>query len=153
MANYYGTGRSNYVKVKNEETFIKVVEQYGLLHKKDSEGRIAVISQQENGETNDFIFVDDENQFNELKQLGLVSKTAEYDDDTVELPEFTSFICSFLKDGEIMIWEHAGHEANRYVSGYSVAFNNKNERVGVSLDEIYKKATKKFKTTPTRAEY
>ena len=152
MANYEGTGRSNYVRVNNEEAFIKVVTHYGLLHKKDTDGKISVISQEEGGETNDFIFIDDEDQFDELKQLGLVSKDAEYDE-TVELPEFTSFICKFLVDGEIMIWQHAGHEANRYISGYSVAFNNKNERVGVSLDEIYKKATRKFKKEPTRVEY
>ena len=45
MANYEGTGRSNYVRVNNEEAFIKVVTHYGLLHKKDTDGKISVISQ------------------------------------------------------------------------------------------------------------
>lgn len=129
MANFYGTGRSNYVKVTNEDKFIELCKKYGLTFI-ESEGKVGFYSNQEDG---DFLTEFDE------------------DGNLVEDDALTEF-SKLLKDNEVLVYMVVGNEKHRYLTGYSVAINNKGVKKSVDITDIYKKAEKLGKNI-TIAEY
>ena len=49
-------------------------------------------------------------------------------------------IAGILMDGEVFIVQEVGAEKMRYLGGWAVAINNKEEYVRVTIDDIYKLA-------------
>jgi hypothetical protein len=52
--------------------------------------------------------------------------------------EITDIVAAHLSPGEVAIFISIGWEGIQYLAGYAVAVNSKNERVQVTLDDIYK---------------
>lgn len=133
MANYYGHGRSNYIKVSDPEKFKELCEERGLTVIEQEGGGIGCISENEDGDINNF----------------------GYDDETgdeVERPDFMEEVAKILLDDEVFIWMSIGNEKMRYLSGYATAINNKGKTKSVNLNNIYTLG-KKLGKNVTEAEY
>ena len=122
MANYYGSARSNYFKVKDpvafEEALFNVpdIEIQGSIEK----GFCVLVSGGDAGG---------------WPSMGWDDETEEEFD--IDVPQIVS---EHLVDGEVAIFEEAGAEKLRYLVGYAEAINSKGERRAVSLNDIFKLA-------------
>lgn len=121
MAQWIGTARSNYFRVKNEEAFVKEIESHELSFQRDNEGRFAVFSEHEYGGWPGWEYPED-------------------DGEPVEI-DVAEIVSGHLAPGEVAVLMEVGAEKIRYVTGYAVAVNDRNERRVVSLDTIYQWAT------------
>lgn len=134
MANYYGTARTNYFKVKDAALFKSFLVKFNL-------NRDQTLARDASGEGCAILFED-----------GIPSFYETDDGETDEI-DFPEELAKHLQDGEIAIFMEAGAEKMRYISGHATAINSNGERIDIDLNQIYNKALKKFKTIPTRAEY
>ena len=132
MANYFGTARTNYFRVKNIETFMKSVKDYKVIVVKNDEGKVALL---------------DDSYYGAFEFRLLNEETYEYDEST----HLIDLVSSHLEEEEVAIFISAGAEKKVYISGFSIAVNSKNQRKTINLDNIYKKA-KKLGKNITRAE-
>lgn len=132
MANWYGTSRSNYFKVKDAEAFKAWAEQLGLgvWTSTTRENHFAIYS--ESGE-------------------GWPSSYYGEDDNFVEVDIGT--IAEHLAEGEVAVLVEAGAEKLRYVTGWATAIAWDGRRTSVSIDDIYAKARAEFGVEPGLAEY
>lgn len=125
MANYYGTARTNYFRVKDVAAFEAWVEKHHLDVNWDSrpgrQGLVAVFGDGDEGGT-----------FNLLNDA---------EDDSLDIADE---IAAHLADDSIAVIMEAGAEKMRYITGWAVAINSKGERVQISLDDIYDMAATKF---------
>ena len=120
MANYYGSSRSNYFKVKNKENFKKFLDRmYDMEDIEDRDDRVGFLVTGEGGSIPCEIW-DEEND--------------EYSHDF----DFDKELAQHLQDGEVAIYQEVGAEKLRYLVGYSVAVNSKGETAMVSINDIYK---------------
>lgn len=120
---YLGTGRTNYVKIKNKKKWEELCEKYELELLKNGEGLYGFHASNEDGQV----------------------VTSYYDEDTddeIELPDFMEAFSELLEDGEVLIWFHIGSEGLRYLIANAVSINNKREKVTLDLNDIYKKSKK-----------
>ena len=135
MANFYGTARTNYFKVKDEEKFKEFVNSMPDLHLiEDGEGRFGFYSESPDSGCFPSSYWDDET--DEDIDIDIVGETAEH-----------------LAEGEVAIFMEAGAEKCRYINGWATAVNHTGEYVNISLMDIYKLAKEKFGIKPTLAEY
>lgn len=118
MANYYGTSRSNYFKVKDTEAFIAEMSELNVevWNDRDDE-RVGIYV--EDGDSNTW----PNDKYNE--------ETQDYDD-----IEMTKVVAGHLVEGEVAILEEIGAEKLRYLCGYALAVNSKGETREVSLSNI-----------------
>jgi len=137
MANWYGTSRSNYFRVKDVNAFKKDVEALGLQVFNDEPSDLYAVAADELGDDGSWpsYHPDDENFENEL--------------------DFISFLAGHLADGEVCVLLTAGAEKLCYITGHAQAFTNVPGQtpVYVSLSDIYAKAFEAFGIHPTFAEY
>lgn len=136
MANWIGTARSNYFKVKDRAAFEKrmnEIEIKVLPGTGETEGKVACAADSESGGWTYFMLNEDE-------------------DDDIEI-EPALEIAEHLVDGEIAVLMSAGAEKLRYVTGNATAVNHKGECRHISLDDIYKIAEQAFGATVTDAAY
>lgn len=127
MANYCGTGRSNYFKVKNTDKFLKWSKTFDGIEIRPS------------GRKNEFCVFGNE----------------ESGDFPGDPDEFILDIAQHLSKDSVAIFISAGAEKLRYISGWALAINSKGETKEIALDHIYDWA-KTLTTKPekiTRAEY
>jgi hypothetical protein len=138
MANYYGSARSNYFKVKDLEAFKRALSDVAVgIWDGDvgtpTEGLIAVFSQDADG-------------------AGWPSfRYDEASDDYVDI-DLVNLIAPHLEDGWVCILQEAGAEKLRYLIGHAVAFNNAGEVRTVNIDDIYSLA-KQIGEHVTQASY
>ena len=135
MANYYGTGRSNYVKVTDVDKFKALCKERGLspIQSEDDITLHCALSDNEDGDINNYGYIDGE-------------------DELAEFPDFIDEVAKILCDDEVFIWVHVGSEKMRYVSGYTVAINSIGERKVINLSDIYEIA-KELGKNISQAEY
>lgn len=114
MANYYGNGRSNYAAFKNVERFKTLCAEFDV-EIIESKGKFGFYTKSESGEI-DFLG-DEEDERDLFAEL---------------LP--------LLEDDEVFIFIHAGWEKMRYITGYSIAGNNKGEKRQIDIYKIYELA-------------
>lgn len=137
MANYYGSGRTNYFLVKDAEEFKKDIDALGVgfevVSRTNAQGtvHVALLSEDESGFPADT--------YNE--------ETEDYE--TISWEEIFG---KHLVDGSVAIIIEVGSEKLRYLNGYAVAYNNKGESKSIGLEEIYDLA-KELGSEITRAEY
>ena len=152
MANYYGSARTNYFKVKDMAAFdnalenvpdIEVVRENtppynaeGIVPEGFDYGGVGVLVS--DGDSGGFPsqFYDDENDVDVEIDLG-------------------TLIAEHLQDGEVAILMECGAEKLRYVVGWAEAINSKGERKFIQLGDIYDIA-KTLTDRPgdiTKAEY
>jgi hypothetical protein len=136
MANWYGTSRSNYFRVKDETAFRKWADGLGIsiVERKDDTTLFAV---HPGDRTDD-------------------GSWPSYDLETDEVVGFEDELAKHLLKGQIAVLITAGAERLRYISGSAVAVNHQGRAVVVMLDDIYQKAAHQFRVPEaeiTRAEY
>jgi len=127
---YIGTGRSNYVKIKNEKKWKQLCEKYGLEFLKNKEGQFGFHASNEDGQV----------------------VTSDYDeglDEETQFPDFMEAFSELIEDEEVLVWMHVGSEGVRYLMGEAIAINNKKEKVSINLTDIYKKSKKLGKNITT----
>jgi hypothetical protein len=141
MANYYATARSNYFAVKDEMTFRQWAESIGLMVFEPTHANVTsdgirrfAIAPGDGDECGWFC-----TRYNE--------ETDEHDE--VDVPRE---LAAHLRDGEVAVLMEVGSEKLRYLRGYASAINSAGKSVHISLEGIYKIATK-LGTKITRAEY
>ena len=134
MANWTGTARSNYFKVKDEDAFEAWVENLGMELIADKERRFGFIG-------------------NDSDSGGF--PTGRWDDETGELTDtdIGKDIVQFLVEGEVCILMEVGAEGARYVTGYAVAIHSDGRTLRVNIDNIYAKVEDVFRVKPTAAAY
>jgi hypothetical protein len=120
MADWSGTSRSNYFRIKDEAAFRKWAEALELAVITDAEGRFGFYSEAEDG--------------------GLPSARVGEDIDLV------AELATHLVEGSIAILMETGHEKARYMSGYAIALNSEGQQVALILSDIYTKAAEFFHT-------
>jgi len=129
MANYYGTCRSNYFRVKDSEAFEREMDQ---IHS------IAV----QKGKDNTYVILGD-------CPDGGGWPSWDYEDNEIDLPLIVS---THLADDEVAVFMEAGAEKLRYIVGYAEAINSRGERASIGLNDIYKLA-ENLGSSITVAEY
>ena len=133
MANFYGSSRTNYFRVKDEAAFEAFAEKYRCQVIRDVAGRVGLLP----GDwTDDGTF-------------------PSYDPDEDEELDFLGMISDHLAEGSIAIIEQVGAEKLRYLSGYAEAIDHEGERVSVNISDIVDKARARFgdKADITDASY
>ena len=137
MANFNGTARSNYFKVKDPEAFLAWVSKIPGLGHWVEEDSFAIYS--DDGDTGCW----PSSWYEEDDEGGGV----DHDVDIVsELPRH-------LQEGQVAVLIGAGAEKLCYISGNAVAVDHTGKVVQVNLNDIYSLAAKEFGVTPTVAEY
>ncbi len=146
MANWYGTARSNYVRLKDPEAVKQLLAD-----------RASDVSLQESSSAPGlFVFL-----VNGMSDSGgwpsVCPLTAEGEEDYDADPiGFDDLIAEHLVDGEVLILTEAGAEKLRYVTGRAHALrvkNGKRQDLVVSIDDIYALVEKRWKVKPTEAVY
>jgi hypothetical protein len=134
MADWNGSARSNYFKVKDIIAFTKALEGLDVeIHAGDN-GRVCLLAMGDHGSWPSGRFDAD---------------TDEYlDVDVVDL------VAGHLAPGEVAVLQEVGAEKLRYLTGWAIAINSDGERVEVSIEDIYGKAVAAFGVTEiTQAAY
>jgi hypothetical protein len=118
MANYYGSARSNYFKVKDEATFLEALTNIPDIevHGDTERGFCVLVNGGDAGGWPSFGLDEDMNE-------------VEYD--------IPALVSEHLQDDEVAIFMEAGAEKLRYLVGYAEAINNKGEREAISINGIY----------------
>ncbi len=131
MANWYGTSRSNYFKVKDGGAFREWAERRNLEVLEDRRGLLGVApsSMSEDG-----------------------SWPSYDDDDDCEI-DFQAELIEHLAEGQVAILMTIGAEKLRYLTGFSVALAWDGRRMSVDIADIYDKVELEFGVVPTAAEY
>lgn len=152
MADFYGTSRSNYFRVKDEGAFLNFIGHVpGLVHELDDKDpalhmiwgddgfgcfpNYAVIAKEEMPSCP--WAADGSRGVETIEDSG----DGESMDVQFSLPELLS---QFLADGEVAVLIQAGAEKLRYISGWAVAIDNTGKKVSINLSDIYELAVKKF---------
>ena len=133
MATYHGFCRSNYFKVKDEETFRKWISDFKSVdcESKEQDGEQAfVLNYNICGGWRNSLAHD-------------VNKERYLEDE----------ISNYLADGETVIFMESGRESVRYVTGNSLAINSTGDCVGICLEEIYELAEQKFGKGISKCEF
>lgn len=137
MANFTGTGRTNYVEVEDKAGLEAALENWDVEIVHDDKGRIAILGDSE----------------------GLMPSWGEDEEgDDVEF-DIETLVMPFVKEGEVLVVMEAGSERARYVSGFANAYVRKGDKVlstAISLGDIYEKAAETFSVEEaaiSRAEY
>ncbi|HEY4062283.1 MAG TPA: hypothetical protein VGM30_10305 [Puia sp.] len=140
MSNYYGKGRSNYIRVIDKEKAKLFARIYGVAIV-EKENYVCFLANGEDGDVNSVFTPETEEEVAILEIIMREEGTAPVImDEEQELPGFPETIASILQPGQVFIWIHVGNEKSRYINGYSLAINSKFEKVSISLDSIYKQA-------------
>jgi len=149
MANFNGTARSNYFRVKNGAAF-----EAAMAALPD----IKVWSEVDDGGMERHAIASDDGDTGCWPSWQCAESMGEYGGDDVDQEDVEVYMPDEIKphlmDGEVCVLMQAGAEKLRYISGYALAFDNTDRPVvHVSLNDIYDKAHKAFGVEPTDASY
>jgi len=132
MADFYGTSRSNYFRVKDKEAFSDLCNSLNV----------------EMIENDDLVgFICNQDEYGYLPSSIYNEKT-----DEDEEIDFVIKVSEHLLEDEVAVFMTAGAEKHRYVQGIAIAVNSKGEIIQLDMNDIYKKAEKLGKNI-THAEY
>lgn len=140
MANWYGSARSNYFKVKDVDKFETWAGELGL----------TVISRPsaDDGLLYGLLVEEGEND----GAWPAVKYTEDPDLDMEEV-DVLKELSAHLAEGEVAILMECGAEKLRYLTGWAQAINSKGEVLSVMLNDIYQKVEDAWGVKPTEAEY
>jgi hypothetical protein len=124
MANWYGTARSNYFRVKEEGEFLKWADGRGLGVFKNEESRDLFAIHGGSTEDGSWPSYDMEADI----EFDLVAELAQH-----------------LSKGQIAVLVEIGAEKLRYLTGMAIAVNPKGRVVELTLSDIYSKASRAFR--------
>jgi hypothetical protein len=120
MANYYGTSRSNYFRVKDIDAFREWCSDLELHMIEEPNDRVGFYVENESGSLPCYRCYEDED--------------GEWVDEDVD---FEAELAEHLMPGHVAIVMEVGAEKARYLVGYAVAINSKGETRRVGIDDIY----------------
>jgi len=123
MADWYGTTRSNYFKVKDIVEFRAMMSSFDveIVVKPDTQDTVCFLATTHNGAIPTYHPTDD------LHEISIVDVIAPH-----------------LADNQVCIIQEVGAEAKRYLTGTSIAISSTGEQVEVSINDIYKLAQNTF---------
>lgn len=122
MADWYGTARSNYFRVKDEAAFRETFGKVEVEIVTDTQGRFGLLARDEYGGWPSYTFEDD---------------LAAGDDDEPQDFDIVATLSEHLATGEVAVLMEVGNEKMRYVTGRAIAVNGRNETAIVDLNDIY----------------
>jgi len=143
MANFYGTSRTNYFKVKDIEAFKAYVDSLPEVTMHGNDEGVCLLAETEDGYFPSHVYDDIED--GEDEDAGMDNEGRDID--------VVSDVSKHLQDGEVAVFMGSGAEKLRYLDGWAVAIDNKGETVSISLYDIYEMAEKKFGVKPTFCEF
>jgi hypothetical protein len=135
MANWYGSARSNYFRVKDANAFHEWTERRQLeVFKSDKEADVVAIhpSEDSDGAWPSYNLEED-------AEFDLATELAEH-----------------LVPGQVAVLLEVGAEKLRYLTGLAIAVNAEGGMVQLTLSDIYRTAARAFRVIEseiTRAEY
>lgn len=138
MANYIGSFRSNYFRVKDLDTFRSWCDRFGLESLKGEGQHAGLVG-----------FLEGQNSDGNGIPTTIYDAEAEEDVDV----NFNAELAALLAEGEVAVVMEVGYEKLRYLHGYAVAVHASGETEEVSLRSIYELAEQRWGVTPTLAEY
>ena len=125
MANWYGSSRSNYFRVKDCDAFLQWVEKRGLgLFKNSGDAALFAIH---SGDSTDG------------------GSWPSYDLEADTEIDLATELAQHLPKGEVAVLMEIGAEKLRYLTGIAIAVNHKGLAAVVSLDDVYRKAARTFR--------
>lgn len=157
MPNYYGNGRSNYVRLKDENDLDKVKEiasyyELSVSPCDTNPGEFCFLGTSDDGDINGYHYGDEDDETEHQNMISLGVITADATPGENELIPFEEVMCKYLHPEDVFIWIHAGNEKLRYITGSAFAFNAEGKSVCVNLTDIYELA-KPLGKRITVAEY
>lgn len=134
MANYYGSARTNFVKVENLDALIKSLAPFDIKieHHSSDPSYVALFPITEDGCFPSIITI--------------YSEDDDIDDEEVEF-SFEEHVMPFIAEGEVLVAQSTGSEKQRYVSAWAGSYIRQGEEVKsveLTLDDIYEKASQAF---------
>jgi len=146
MANWYGTARSNYVRLKDPGAVRQLLA-----------ARAAEIELQESAsQPGLFVFlVGGLSDSGGWPTVARLSASGEPDPE-VDGEDFLDVMAEHLADGEVLITIEAGAEKLRYITGWAQAVRmhrGRVQRLQLSIADIYRLVQRRWKVTPTEALY
>jgi hypothetical protein len=132
MANWIGSARSNYVRVKDREMFLAWAESLPDVEVVERDGRFALLA------------IGDEGGWPSLRIC------EDPDEEEINLP---AEIATHLVEGEVFIFQEVGAEHLRYLSGWARAVNSAGETLEVSIDDIYTLVRQRWNLIPSEAQH
>jgi hypothetical protein len=133
MANWNGSARSNYVRVKDRRTFMVWALSLPDVEVVEQEGAFALLVTGEDGGWPSFRSCDDREE-----------------DEAIDL---AAEMANHLAPGEVCIFQQVGAEKLRYLSGSALAVNSAGETLQISIDDIYTLVRERWNLTPSPAKY
>jgi len=134
MSNWYGTARSNYVRVKDTEAFRAWVGTLPDVDLAEKEGAFAL-----------FVGRDSD--------TGAWPSVRSGPDDREEDIDIDAEIAKHLAPGEVFIYCECGAEKLRYLTGWATAVNEVGDTLHISIDDIYALVKQRWNRTPPIAAY
>jgi len=135
MANWSGSARSNYVRVKDRETFIDWAQSLPDVEVVEQECTFALLATGDDGGWPSFRSRDDREE-----QEG-------------EAIDLAAEIANHLAPDEVCIFQEVGAEKLRYLSGSALAVNSAGETLQISIDDIYALVRERWNLSPSEAKY
>jgi hypothetical protein len=124
MANWYGSARSNYFRVKDKDAFLKWADSRGLgVFKNEESTDLFAIYGGENTDDGSWPSYDVEGD----TEIDLVTELAQH-----------------LPKGQVAVLMEIGAEKLRYLTGVAIAVNHKGRVIELTLSDIYRKAARSF---------
>ena len=136
MADWYGTARSNYFKVRDNEAFKVFMQDLS-----------SMITEYNDADNTWWIRADDYG--NGGFDWTIYDEDFEPDDSVNAMDEFASH----LQEGEVAIFLEAGAEKLRYITGNALSIAWTGEITEINLADIYEFVAEKHGVEPCRAEY
>ncbi len=134
MANWYGIARSNYVRVKDYNAFKAWVETLPEVEIAEREGMYALLVTRDS-------------------DSGGWPSYREGKDGEDEEIDIAAEIAEHLMLGEVFIYCEVGAEKQCYLTAWTIAVNDKGEKIQVSIDDIYSMVKDRWGREPTTASY
>lgn len=166
MADWFGSARSNYFRVKDEKKFREWASSCGLTVASSKDPYRMVLNDAKPEDEPLFaVYPDDSSDFGGWPSQRFVEGPPVPDDDTgvmeqedgdfVDL-DITEELAQHLPEGEVAILMEIGNEKLRYLTGWATAVrvkDGKPEFLPINLNDIYSRVTADWGVVPTKAEY
>lgn len=121
MANWYGTCRSNYFRVKDYDGFVEFLDQFEATLIRKAPDLVGFISDDEYGMIPHF-----------------------WPEDGGDAISILDGVSEHLAENSVCVVIEAGAEKARYITGHAVAISHTGEMIHVSLGDIYAQAQEEF---------
>ena len=167
MANWYGSARTNYVRLNDGVTVEALQEHLELIGadlemwEKEIEGGLHVgfgAGDSDNGGFPCWLSPNIPDREADPEGFARLAKALQVPEDDLEGTDEAEFsweqhIMPFVAEGEVLVAQEIGAEKLRYLTGHATAFIRRGEtiqKVGVSISDIYEEAAETFGVDATK---